>query len=663
MARLNRVRQDDSDDEFPDLSKVLYRGSADVKRPSRGVGKEHDDTADSGAIDKEGAMMELLNSDILSTLKNTTRPSRAGKQLRKQRPLGPLQRTHDKSLLLPISSSSLSSTNTSNNGRSTFQGAATIRSSPKRTVKAPINYARFAAPLTDGEESTSVEDETDTDLSGFIVSDPSSEKKRVSRVQIRVERSWPPGTFARHDRLNVEETATDSSRRQQGSVVIDLTSPKKNQSSVAQSEPQPQETSPRNAREKALTLSDLDEPFATLKFSPPRSRSPHKHHEDPRPVTPPSSPSKSELQSPSKKHRIPPTPHRPSIDAFWSQEVINDWNDQYSPRKTPNPTHRKDLAFVEEKEEDHQSPCASPRKSLSKSLVNRDRAVIARRKAFDAKKHELATSFLAEVDQTIANSQVSRLAESTDGIRIVWSKKLSSTAGRANWRREAIRHKASDGTVSVTTYRHHASIELAEKVIDDEHRLVNVIAHEYCHLANFMISGIKDRPHGKEFKQWAAKCTRAFADRGVEVTTKHNYIISYKYIWACTNAECGLEYKRHSKSIDPLKHFCGKCKGKLVQIQPVARAQVGGKAGRSEYQEFVKREFERVKRENPEKGWGELMAALGKEFREAKKRKLQAEGTKSVEEPVVVFGGKEDDLCDCRLDHVLRELQGMDLRK
>ena len=35
-----------------------------------------------------------------------------------------------------------------------------------------------------------------------------------------------------------------------------------------------------------------------------------------------------------------------------------------------------------------------------------------------------------------------------------------------------------------------------------QERLLNVIAHEYCHLANFMISGIKDNPHGKEFKEW-----------------------------------------------------------------------------------------------------------------------------------------------------------------
>ena len=112
------------------------------------------------------------------------------------------------------------------------------------------------------------------------------------------------------------------------------------------------------------------------------------------------------------------------------------------------------------------------------------------------------------------------MADSTGGIRIIWSKKLSSTAGRANWRREISRSKNADGFVSNTFHRHYASIELAEKVIDDEgqlspnqitsrdkltsllDRLINVIAHEYCHLANFMINGVKDNPHGKDFKEW-----------------------------------------------------------------------------------------------------------------------------------------------------------------
>ena len=52
-------------------------------------------------------------------------------------------------------------------------------------------------------------------------------------------------------------------------------------------------------------------------------------------------------------------------------------------------------------------------------------------------------------------------------------------------------------------------------------------------------------------------------------------------------------------------------------MQPAPRkGQNEGK--RSEYQDFVKREHERVKLENPGKGFGERMAILGREFRERK---------------------------------------------
>lgn len=34
---------------------------------------------------------------------------------------------------------------------------------------------------------------------------------------------------------------------------------------------------------------------------------------------------------------------------------------------------------------------------------------------------------------------------------------------------------------------------------------------------------------------------------------------------------CGAEYGRHSKSIDPDKHRCGKCKGLLIQVRPKPR--------------------------------------------------------------------------------------------
>ena len=183
-------------------------------------------------------------------------------------------------------------------------------------------------------------------------------------------------------------------------------------------------------------------------------------------MTPPTSPTKSKLTSPTKRHRIPPSPHRPSIDAFWSQEVINDWNDQWSPRKTPKSNYRRGLDSLEE-DCDYLSPCETGR-SPSKSPSKTNKEVADKRKIFSQKKYELATSFLDELDQTIVEGKIAELAQPTGGIQLVWSKKLQSTAGRANWRREAVCLKKMDGAQPVNKYRHHASIELAEKVIDDE---------------------------------------------------------------------------------------------------------------------------------------------------------------------------------------------------
>jgi predicted SprT family Zn-dependent metalloprotease len=224
------------------------------------------------------------------------------------------------------------------------------------------------------------------------------------------------------------------------------------------------------------------------------------------------------------------------------------------------------------------------------------------RKAFEAAKQSIAQSFLEELDKAITHGQLSELAETTGGIKLRWTNKLNTTAGRANWKRETVRTRNPDGSEASVQHRHHASIELAEKVIDDEHRLLNVIAHEFCHLANFMVSGITNNPHGKEFKAWAAKCSRRFGDRGIEVTTKHSYDIDFKYVWECTG--CAMEYKRHSKSINPDRHRCGSCKSQLKQVKPVPRA---GARKPSEYQQFMKEQMKLLKEENPKSPQKEIM--------------------------------------------------------
>ncbi|KAL1306016.1 hypothetical protein AAFC00_004146 [Neodothiora populina] len=351
-----------------------------------------------------------------------------------------------------------------------------------------------------------------------------------------------------------------------------------------------------------------------------------------RPSTPPLplSPSKSKLVSPSKKKaRIPTPPHRPSIDAFWNPHAVNDWNDQYSPQKPlVSPKKHRFLQL----DTDASETSNSAPKTLQ-SPTKRTRAEIQAKKDFETRKHKLCEEFLEELDQQVTGGKIKELAASTGGVHFVWSKTLNSTAGRANWRRETVRSTNADGTAKSIS-KHHASIELAEKVINDEERLLNVVAHEFCHLANFMVSEIKDQPHGRQFKAWGAKCTKLFAHRGVEVTTKHSYEIDYKYIWACTNDLCRQEYKRHSKSIDPSRHQCGICRDSLMQVKPVPRKQSqqkpGGKAAVGGYAAFVKDNFASIKQSMVGASHKEVMTALGQRYREQKAALAEAEEVESA---------------------------------
>ncbi|RKF66026.1 putative sprt family metallopeptidase [Erysiphe neolycopersici] len=325
------------------------------------------------------------------------------------------------------------------------------------------------------------------------------------------------------------------------------------------------------------------------------------------------------LSSPKKIPRIPLTPHRLSSDAFWQQDVINEWNDRFSPSKILFP--RSKASSSNDKLE-NSKPLIRPVNILDK-IEKKSREA---KKLFFEKKITLANSFLHELDAKITGGEISKLAASSGGVKITWNKKLNSTAGRANWKCEKINSKNSltDAGPNSAKVIHHATIELAEKVIDDEERLLNVMAHEFCHLATFMISNVKTNPHGREFKSWAAKCSKLFADRGVHVTTKHNYAIDYKYIWQCEN--CGIEVKRHSKSVNPARHRCGTCMSKLIQIKPVPRTNVKT----SEYQTFVRKNMKILREENPGSPQKDIMTLVGKKYQEMKALRLEKGGSQNA---------------------------------
>jgi predicted SprT family Zn-dependent metalloprotease len=140
-------------------------------------------------------------------------------------------------------------------------------------------------------------------------------------------------------------------------------------------------------------------------------------------------------------------------------------------------------------------------------------------------------------------------------VKILWNKRLTATAGLARFKGGALPS---------------AIIELSDKLLDGQERLLNTVAHEFCHVANILISG-NLRSHGSGFHAWGRACEAAFSDVGIKVTRTHNYSPKFEFIWTCTNQECGEEIGYHGKRLDPKTDRCGHCDGVLLQTNPVAR--------------------------------------------------------------------------------------------
>ena len=93
-----------------------------------------------------------------------------------------------------------------------------------------------------------------------------------------------------------------------------------------------------------------------------------------------------------------------------------------------------------------------------------------------------------------------------------------------------------------------------------------------------------------------------------------------------------------------------------MQVQPAPR-KGAGEGKRSEYQDFVKRENERVRLENPGARFGEIMSILGREFKERKRHEV--EGASGVEEHGALEKTGSNELED--LDSVVEKLDFLNI--
>jgi predicted SprT family Zn-dependent metalloprotease len=135
-------------------------------------------------------------------------------------------------------------------------------------------------------------------------------------------------------------------------------------------------------------------------------------------------------------------------------------------------------------------------------------------------------------------------------VKVSFSNKLLTTAGITRLRRAG-----PDKT---------CAIELSSKVCDDVPRMASTLLHEMCHAGQFLLDNVTKPPHGPAFQKYVSLVNNFYPH--LHITTCHNYEIKYSYAWACTMSFCGSVIGRHSRSVDTLKHVCGKCKGKLVEI-------------------------------------------------------------------------------------------------
>ncbi len=183
MARLNDLS--DSDDELPELSTILAKTPKQEhsKVPS-GINEAQNSTNSKSLVAKHE-----------NNLRAITKASSDKPQSRKQRPLSHLKQAHVNSLLLPISDVSTSKSRSEDYQSIETAGSVSNRISPTRLAKGIADHSRLAQVSAHTSIPIHDDDDSSTDLSGFIVPDSASDgeslvsmspkKKKISTANLQ----------------------------------------------------------------------------------------------------------------------------------------------------------------------------------------------------------------------------------------------------------------------------------------------------------------------------------------------------------------------------------------------------------------------------------------------------------------------------------------------
>lgn len=167
MARLNDPS--DSDDELPDLSTII-RTLAKTSKQEHGKRQRY----------QRNNAQSLSNEDLLTETRATASTAvvkvSPDKPPSKRQP--PLEQAYLHALLLPMSDPSTSNP-TSEGYHVETAGSIADHASPRRLTKGTADYSKLAKVLADTNLLIHHDEDSATDLSGFIVPDSASDGETV----------------------------------------------------------------------------------------------------------------------------------------------------------------------------------------------------------------------------------------------------------------------------------------------------------------------------------------------------------------------------------------------------------------------------------------------------------------------------------------------------
>lgn len=153
-------------------------------------------------------------------------------------------------------------------------------------------------------------------------------------------------------------------------------------------------------------------------------------------------------------------------------------------------------------------------------------------------------------------------------IALVWSGRLTSSVGmfvsrtgpRSSWA-ESAPSKAAKREIRL-------SVPLLKPLLADSpygwNELISTLAHEMIHQWQYDI--LRRRPnHGPDFLRKMREMNR---DGTLAVTVYHTLKKEVqalsRFAWRC--GRCGRIYRRQRRTIEPLRHHCGSCRGALQEV-------------------------------------------------------------------------------------------------